>query len=236
MPAGNIDSENNEVSVGSPIVITGVKVVGVTRVSTQTPERNWPDEYAFDTICAGDDHLTLNILNDWTSPGDTMAVFDPFSLVDGVLKRLNNLTTEAVQTGVGVSTNTTYRLTLSGAGRVSFEGGVDISWEDASTDNYKDLDTESVTVSWSTRAPSAVKVELLTNTQEVSSINLQPDIGNGTYGTNIILNPDFLQHDSYFYDLVGYWKDEKDELTVPQNAMGWLQGFNEYVLFTIHPS
>ena len=102
--------------------------------------------------------------------------------------------------------------------------------------NYKDLDTESVTVSWSTRAPSAVKVELLTNTQEVSSINLQPDIGNGTYGTNIILNPDFLQHDSYFYDLVGYWKDEKDELTVPQNAMGWLQGFNEYVLFTILPS
>ena len=217
------------------IKIIGTKIIG-SGVSTKLPRPNWPPWEDVGVICAGDDHLTLNILNDWTLSTGMAAVFDPHFLVDGVLKRLNNVTTGAIQTGVGVGTNTTYRLTLSGAGRVSFEGGVDILWEDNSTDSHKDLDTESVTVSWSTRAPSALKIELLTNTQEVSAVTIQQDLLNGTYCNNIVLNSSFDLHSEYFYDLAAYWSDEPDYDTVPQDALGWLQGFNEYVLFTIHPT
>ena len=207
-------------------IVQGKPLYGQTIIG---PDQ-WPDPILFDH-CLGGDHVTLNVIQDWSVYTGN---FDPFPLVDRVLKRLGSVTAGAVQTGVAVSVNTLYKLTLSGEGRLIFDGAQGVEWSNNTTNNYIDLTTESVYVSCNVTAPTTLKIELQTNSQTVSSVQLQEHQFGDTYGGNIINNFRFLTIEEHYYDIVGYWKDETDPETVPSDALGWLQGFNDYMVYTIH--
>ena len=175
-------------------------------------------------ICAGDSYITVNILDDWSV---YVGAFDPFSLADGVLKRLKDTECGTAQTGLALAPDTTYVVSMSGAGRYILESASGVVWSTGSTNNYIDLDNETVTVTMSAVTDS-IRVDLMTNTQEVSGVSMKD-----TSDIEILQNTNFTERKEMFYAVEGWHGDQDDPVAVSPWSLGYILGFNEYMKFTL---
>ena len=97
-------------------IITGMSVRAALEPEKYPPKGNgidggYPRILDLD-ICTGSDHITYNKINNWSV---TQGTFDPFSLFDATLKRLEAETTEVTQAGVRFTLDT-YSVKLAGKG------------------------------------------------------------------------------------------------------------------------
>lgn len=179
-------------------------------------------------ICTGSDHITYNKLYDWSA---THGVFDPFYLFGSILKRLNDTTASITQTGLSLDINTIYCLKLTGAGTISFTpetGGC--TWSSGSITNTESLSDQEVEVVFTTVAPSSISITLNNNSQEITSISLKKK--NDPLAEEILSNTEFDQYEEHYYSIEG-WYQATDSGTIPVDALGWLQGFNDDIIWTV---
>lgn len=190
---------------------------------TPWTKSNWPPLEGIE-ICAGDTYITVDILNDWSV---YVGAFDPFSLSDGVLKRLKNVSSGAVQSIDGILPDTTYVVSISGAGRYSLKGAGDVQWSTGSTDDYIDLDNNSVSVTMTTPA-TGIQVDLMTDDQEINTVSMKT-----SNDVELLKNTDFQTTDTSFYEVDGWHLDQDDPYAVNPWSLGYVTGFNEVMKFTL---
>ena len=176
-------------------------------------------------ICTGSDHITYTRIDDWSV---VTGVFDPFSLSDAILKRLNSEDTETTQSSLSLEIDTTYQLGLTGAGLIIFEGGSNYEWSSGSLSNMEMLTDQTVDVVFRNTAPTAISIRLITQTQEVTNISLK-----NPQGVEMIRNNDFTQVETHFYDVNAWYVAAHDERMVPKNVLGYLEGFNDSFIYTV---
>lgn len=184
---------------------------------------NWPP-YEEMVMCTADTYINVNFITTWSVH---TGAFDPFSLSSGVLRRLSNIRSGAAQSIVGVMSDTTYVASIDGAGRYFLTGAENITWSNGSTDDYVDLNNSSVSFTAST-PPTGVRVELLSDTNQISSVSLKD-----TNNIEILQNHDFSQFETDFYDVNGWHLDQDDPYAVDPYSLGWLDGFNDYQKYTL---
>lgn len=191
---------------------------------------NTVEEIAGD-FCAVTDHLTYNVVTDWTV---TTGVFDPYDLFDGTLRR--NTTSDAVviQTLPALQTGVNYCVSVSSSGfcNITFNSG-SITWGDGSTSNTKIFTSNgSNSVSFST-APTTISIRLTQNSSEVYSISVKQGTCANTTGSEMLTNPSFENVISILYDIETWYQESADPNEVPTNTLGWLEGYNTGQLFTV---
>lgn len=185
---------------------------------------HYPRTFLQDT-CVGANHLTYVKVNSWRV---SAGVHDPYSLRDTTLKRLNNTDSEATQTDLDVSVGA-YTISLTGTGKIIFNGGDQVEWGTGSLTQDEILSDETTTVEFKgARAPQSVTICLTTDTQQVSKIELID-----THSIQKIMNPEFNQVETHFYDVESWWVASLDPEIVPPDVLGYLEGFNEYTLYTV---
>lgn len=176
-------------------------------------------------VCTGSDHITYNKIKNWTV---TQGDFDPFSLSDATLKRLKSVDSETTQTGLSVTTDT-YVVTLTGEGTISFSGGGGYQWSTGNYTNSETLQDQTVTVTFTESTPTGISITLTSDTTTVTKVSMThqstPDI-------ELIVNNDFTDVESHYYDIEG-WYTTVDNNRIPADTLGWLQGFNDDVIYTI---
>lgn len=184
---------------------------------------HYPRDFLVDQ-CVGVDHLTYTIVTDWRV---TAGTFDPYSLYNAILKRLNSVDAEVTQSGLSLNV-ATYNISLTGAGLIIFEGGGDYEWSTGGMTNQDRLVDQSATVTFKSSAPTSVTVRLEDDADQVSVVSITD-----SNGVEQLKNPDFGQFETHFYDIES-WHDavENPEIIDP-DVLGFLEGYNEYILFTV---
>lgn len=176
-------------------------------------------------ICTGSDHLTYTRVDDWSV---VSGVFDPFSLHQAILKRLNSVDTETTQSGLSIEIDTTYQLSLTGAGLIIFENGNNYEWSTGGLSNSELINNQTVSVTFRNTAPDKINIRLVTDDQQVQAISLTDP-----QGVEIIRNNDFTRVETHFYDTNAWYVAALDERMVPKDALGYLEGFNDSFIYTI---
>lgn len=184
---------------------------------------HYPRDFLTDQ-CVGVDHLTYTIITDWQVSAGT---FDPFSLYNAILKRLNSVNAEVTQSGLSLNV-ATYNISLTGAGLIIFNGGGDYEWSTGGMTSQDRLVDQSATVTFKSTTPTSVTIRLENDADEVSALSITD-----SNGVEQLLNPDFTQTEEHFYD-IDSWHDavEQPEI-VPPDVLGYLQGYNEHILYTV---
>ena len=175
-------------------------------------------------ICTGSDHITYNKINNWSV---TQGTFDPFSLFDATLKRLEAVTTEVTQAGVSFTLDT-YSVKLAGKGSISFPGGSGYSWSTGNTTNAETIDSDEVTVTFTGTPPTGISIQMQNNVDEVQSISVTLE----STDEEVLVNGDFTDIEVQFYDIESWYGDAYSGI-IPRDTLGWLQGFNEDIIYTI---
>ena len=227
----------------TPLVFNRVGMINRTHVFAKPVQQYWPRlQYdagypkphfprMIDTdMCVGDNHITLHKVNNWSV---TSGSFDPISLYTTMLQRDTNDNAQTTQTLSGLSTNTTYNISLTGDATISFSGGTgtQYSWNGSAAGftNSIIFSDNSATVSFTNDTPDVISVKLNNNTQTVSKILMI----NNTTGQNIVRNSDFSVVDEHFYSIEEWYSDSFDNNIVPTDTLGYLQGFNDALIFSI---
>lgn len=178
-------------------------------------------------ICTGSDHITYNKINNWSVAN---GLFDPFSLFDATLKRLKSVDTEATQSGLSVTTGT-YVVTLTGEGTISFTGGSGYSWSTGSLTNSEHLNNQSAIITFAGNStPASVSIVMKNDTDMVTRLSM---VKQGSPDDELIINGDFTDVTSHYYDIEG-WYTAVLSNNIPLDVLGWLQGFNETVIYGVH--
>lgn len=176
-------------------------------------------------ICTGSDHLTFVTVSDWSA---VSGVFDPFSLSEAVLKRLNSTDAETTQSSLSLEVDTTYQLGLTGAGLIIFENGNNYEWGTGALGNSEMMNNQTTTVVFRGSAPDKITIKLVTDDQQIEAISLTDPEGN-----EIIRNNDFINATTHFYGINAWYVATKDERIVPRDTLGYLQGFNDDMIYTV---
>lgn len=174
--------------------------------------------------CVGVDHLTYTFVTDWRVSAGT---FDPFSLYNAILKRLNSVNTEVTQSGLSLNV-ATYNISLTGAGLIIFNSGGDYEWSTGGMTNQDRLVDESATVTFKSNTPASVTIRLENDTDEVSALSITD-----SNGVEQLLNPDFNQIEEHFYDIDSWHDAVEYPGIIPPDVLGYLQGYNEHILYTV---
>jgi len=184
--------------------------------------------------CAANDHLTYNKIHDWyVCTGE----FDPYSLYEGVLKRLISNNTQVCQdlTSSGIVVGEHYRVSLSGSGTISFGGTNTVcTWMYAAagnTGNSIRLEDGTADITFGVAPPDTIAIKLDNNSDEVYSISMLDVHENPA--VEMLQNTTFNEIGTYFYDIEGWYEDTKDTDLVPTNVLGWLEGFNDSQIYTV---
>lgn len=175
-------------------------------------------------ICTGSDHITYNKINNWSV---TQGTFDPFSLFDATLKRLEAVTTEVTQAGVSFTLDT-YSVKLAGKGSISFTGGSGYNWSTGNTTNAETIDNDEVTVTFTGTPPTGISIQMQNNIDEIQSISITLE----STDEEVLVNGDFTDIEVQFYDIESWYGDAYSGI-IPRDALGWLQGFNDSIIYTI---
>ena len=174
--------------------------------------------------CVGVDHLTYTIITDWHS---TAGTFDPFSLYNAILKRLNSVNAEVTQSGLSLNVDT-YNISLTGAGLIIFNGGTDYEWSTGGMTSQDRLVDQSATVTFKNIAPTSVTIRFEHDVDEVSAVSITD-----SNGVEQLLNSDFTQQEEHFYDIESWHAAAESPGIVPPDVLGYLQGYNEHILYTV---
>lgn len=186
-------------------------------------QTHYPRDFLQDA-CVGANHVTFTIITGWTVEE---GVFEPRGLYQSILKRLNDTAATTVQKVLGLSP-TTYQITVQGSARIEFDNGGTYEWGTGSITNSDVVTNRTTTVKFSGQVPDTIKIRLESNDQQVSSISLKNE-----QGVEQLINNDFTQVETHFYDVESWWVASLDERMVPRNTLGFLEGFNEYNLYTL---
>lgn len=178
----------------------------------------------FTDACVGANHLTFTIITGWTV---SEGVFEPRGLRTSMLKRLNHVAATTIQKVMSLHPGI-YELTIDGTARVGFENGGSYVWSSGSLNNFDTLSNETTTIQFNTKAPDTISIRLEDDTQHVNSISLKNE-----QGVEQLINNDFTRVETHFYDVESWWKASLDERMVPRDTLGFLEGFNEFNLYTI---
>lgn len=178
----------------------------------------------FSDVCVGANHLTFTIISGWTVQE---GVFEPRGLKTSVLKRLNNTAATTIQKVLGLNPGL-YQLTVDGTARVMFDNGGTYAWGTGSMSNQDILTNETTTVRFNNKAPDTIKIRLENEEHQVNSISLKNE-----QGVEQLINNDFTEIETHFYDVESWWVASLDERMVPRDTLGFLEGFNEFNLYTI---
>ena len=184
---------------------------------------DWPPLEGM-AICAGDTYITVNTLTNWSV---YVGQFEPFFLSDGVLKRLKNISTGTAQSSDGILPDTTYVVSITGAGRYTLQGAEGVTWSTGDTQNYIDLDNNSVNVTMTTPA-TGVLLNLMTESQSISAVSMR-----SPGGVELLSNNSFNAYESDFYELEGWYLDQDDPYSVSPWSLGWVDGFNQSIKETL---
>lgn len=186
-------------------------------------QQKYPRRYLVDG-CVGESHITFNIVNDWSVAA---GVHDPFSLYQAILKRLNSVDTEVTQTGLSLNV-ATYSISLTGAGLIIFNNGGTYEWDSGSVTNQERLVNTTTNVKFKTSTPDSITIRLENDTDGVAAVSLKDNTGQ-----ELILNNDFMDVDTHYYDIDSWHVASEDPAIVPPDVLGYLQGFNELDLYTV---
>lgn len=227
----------------SPLTFNRGAYIQTNLVATQLTGR-WPPlvqdggiftpnavEEITDDFCTVTDHLTYNIVTDWTV---TTGVFDPYELFDGTLKRNTVSDALVIQTLPTIQTGVNYCVSVSSSGfcNITFNSG-NMSWSDGSTSNTKIFTSNGAnSVSFST-APTTISIRLTQNNSEIYNISMKQGTCANITGAELLANPSFENVESRLYDVETWYLDSQDPEEVPTNTLGWLEGYNTSQLFTI---
>lgn len=184
---------------------------------------HYPRDFMSDA-CVGANHLTFVIVNEWNV---TTGTHDPYSLKNAVLKRLNNTVSEVTQTGLGVTVGT-YSIALTGAGLIIFNDGGDYEWSTGAITKQERLVNQTATVKFKNKSPQSITIRLENDADEVSAVTLS-----SSAGSQQIVNYDFTQVETHFYDVESFWTASLFPEIVPPDTLGYLEGFNQHNLYTI---
>ncbi len=226
----------------NPLILSKVGLINRTHVFVTPIRQYWPRlRYAsgypkphiprmIETdYCTGDDHVTLHSIDSWRV---TSGVFDPFNLYAGVLSRNTTDNAQATQSVPGLQTNTTYQISLTGDATISFSGGTtpQYTWnnDNSQTSNNFSLSNNSATVVFSSDTPTAVSLKLNTSSQTVSKV-----IMTDSTGASLIDNNSFTTSTERFYAVEEWYHDSLDPDIIPTDTLGYLEGFNQFLLFTV---
>lgn len=185
---------------------------------------HYPRAFDDHIMCTGVNHLTFTITTHWRVAS---GVFDPFSLYLAVLKRLNSTDSEATQSGLSLNTGT-YQLSLSGAGRIFFDNGGEYEWDSGSMTQNDRLSDQTTNIKFKNKAPDTIRIKLENDDDQIHSISLKDSSGNEQ-----LLNPDFTQVETHFYDIEAWYVAATDPELVPPDVLGLLEGFNSAALYTV---
>lgn len=187
------------------------------------PDPHYPREFQADH-CLGHDHLTFVIVDQWKN---TIGVHDPFSLYQAVLKRLNSTDSEVTQSGLSLNV-ATYSISLTGEGLITFHGDGAYEWATGSTAAAEMLNNQTTTVTFKGAAPTGISIRLLNDSDQVSAISLTDSTG-----AEHIKNHDFTQKIDHFYDIESWLVAATDVKMVPKDVLGYLEGYNSHMLYTV---
>ena len=94
--------------------------------------------------------------------------------------------------------------------------------------NQDRLVDQSATVTFKNSAPTSVVIRLENDADEVSAVSITD-----SNGVEQLKNPDFSQFESHFYDIESWHAAAEDPDIVDPDVLGYLEGYNEYILFTV---
>ena len=209
---------------------TELPIVSTVPSPAYTPwtKINYPELDPGLDICIGGVYITVSILDHWKM---YTGMLDPISLSVGALKRLDNHTGGAAQSGDSVIANTLYSVSISGAGRYTLHGATGVQWSDGSTSDFIDISNQTVTVSC-TVPPQEIRIASLVGDNDISEITMSPVV-DGIIGSNIIQNSNFTQLEEHFYDIEAYHLDQDDPGAIDPYSVGWIAGFHEGMIFNM---
>lgn len=184
---------------------------------------HYPRDFETDQ-CVGVDHLTYTIIPHWQN---TSGVFDPYSLYNAILKRLDSVEAEVTQSGLGLNVGT-YNISLTGAGLITFHDGGDYEWSSGSMIKQERLVDQSATVIIKSTAPTSVTIRLENDIDELSAISITDN-----NGVEQLINHDFTQFEEHFYDIDSWHDAAIHPEIVPTDVLGYLQGYNQHILYTV---
>lgn len=227
----------------APLVIRQVGLINRSHVHAKPLPDRWPRmRHSGDgvftphfpagidsALCAGNDHLTFNRVLDWQV---TTGEFDPYELYNTTLKRGKSTNTVVRQTLSTVSLNTSYSVAITGSCTVAFNSTTQ-QWGDGSTSNAKTFTgTGGWNIHFYSGAPTTISVFFNNNSDYLEQIRFRE--GNlSSPGDDLLTNTSFEQINTHFYDIEGWYEDSKDNISVPTDTLGWLEGFNDSQIFTV---
>ena len=227
----------------APLVIRQVGLINRSHVHAKPLPDRWPRmRHSGDGVftphfpaeidganCAASDHLTFNKVRNWRV---TTGEFDPYDLYSSTLKRSTPVNAVIFQVLPTISLNTSYNVAITGSCTVAFNSTTQ-QWGDGSTSNAKTFtSTGGWNIHFYSGAPTTISVFFNNNSDYLEHIQFRE----GTLtspGDNLILNTSFDEIDSHFYDIESWYEDSKDNVSVPTDTLGWLEGFNDSQIFTV---
>ena len=223
----------------NPLLIKQIKLINRTHVMARPLESAWPElgyikdgvtyplpgfpRLFMDDGCSGLDHITYNVVNDWKVHA---GVLSPRELRLTKLKQYGDMAAQIKQQIDGLSTGTTYSITVIGRCEIVFGGPADIvySWGT----NTHVVDNETVNVTFTNNTPNNIIVKFLSNDDVVESVSVKD-----TQDVEILKNTGFNTINRHFYDIESWYTDSYDLQTVPTDTLGWLEGPFPDQIFTI---
>jgi len=85
-----------------------------------------------------------------------------------------------------------------------------------------------VTVTFTGTPPTGISIQMQDNVDEIQSISITLE----STDEEVLVNGDFTDIEVQFYDIESWYGDAYSGI-IPRDALGWLQGFNDSIIYTI---
>ena len=173
-------------------------------------------------MCFGNALLTVNKIKNWQCH---IGQFDPIYLDSNVLFRnLNRVA--GLRQNINLEPGK-YQLSLTGKARVAIKGG---NTSINGGGHIAVIDNDSVELNVTSK-PECILIELIgdSNQDFVSSVSISAD----NSSENLLINGDFSEVESSFYDLTEWYILQSISSEVDPYSIGWIIGFESGMYYTM---